>query len=253
MKALIADDEPALRNHLRQQLQTLWPELDICTEVGDGLSALERIKTEQPDIAFLDIRMPGLDGLQVAREVTEKITGNCQIVFVTAYDDYAVEAFEQHAVDYLLKPFTEARLTETIRRLREKDPKQVEASILQAALEQIQNTLHQNEQHLQWIRASRNDNVFLVNTDDVVFFQSGDKYTSVKTTDDEYLIRTALKDLEDRLNPNRFWRVHRSVIVNVHYIQKATRTLDGRYQLKMNRLDDQLTVSRAYAHLFKQM
>lgn len=249
MKALIADDEPSLRSHLRQRLQALWPELDISAEVGDGVSALQCIIEDKPDIAFLDIRMPGMDGLQVAREIPI----GCQIVFVTAYDDYAVEAFEQHAVDYLLKPFTEARLTETIRRLRANDPAQVNSSLLQAAIEQIQTALHQNEECLQWIRASQGENVFLINADDVVFFQSGDKYTTVSTTQGEHLIRTALKDLENRLDATKFWRIHRSVIVNVNYVQSAARTLDGRYQIKLKGQKAQLTASRAYAHLFKQM
>jgi DNA-binding LytR/AlgR family response regulator len=249
MKALIADDEPSLRGYLRQQLQTLWPELNICAEVGDGVSALQHINAEKPDIAFLDIRMPGMDGLQVAREISD----NCQIVFVTAYDDYAVDAFEQHAVDYLLKPYTEARLTETIRRLRENDPAQVESSLLRAAIGQIQTTLCLNERCLQWIRASQGDNVLLINANDIAFFQSGDKYTTVRTAAREYLIRTALKDLETRLDPKNFWRIHRSVIVNVNFIQSASRTIDGRYQIKLKGLTSQLSASRAYAHLFKQM
>ena len=249
MKALIADDEPSLRSHLRQRLNELWPELHISAEVGDGATALQRIIADKPDVAFLDIRMPGMDGLQVAKEVPE----NCQIVFVTAYDDYAVEAFEQHAVDYLLKPFTEARLTETIRRLRANDPAQVNSSLLQAAIDKIQSALDQNDQCLQWIRASQGENVFLINADDVVFFQSGDKYTTVSTTQGEHLIRTPLKDLETRLDATKFWRIHRSVIVNVNFIQSASRTLDGRYEIKLKGRKTQLTASRAYAHLFKQM
>ncbi len=250
MKALIADDEPALRKHLRNRLEKLWPELEICAEAEDGDQALEAVQTLQPDIAFLDIRMPGLSGLEVAG----RITGSCHIVFITAYDQYAIEAFKQHAADYLLKPIDDERLQDTIHRLKNLDPEAVDRTALNEALSRINSMLaQQNSEPLQWIRASKGDDIHMLHVDDVAFFQSGDKYTSARTAEREYLIRTPLKELEISLDSRDFWRIHRGVIVNIRWIDSAKRTQDGRYTLYLRGLNEELGVSRAYAHLFKQM
>ncbi len=247
MKAIIADDEPTLRRHLRERLQALWPELEICAEAANGEEALAHIRAHHPDVVFLDIRMPGTDGMEVARQA-----GACRVVFVTAYDQYAVEAFERHAVDYLLKPVSDQRLRETIHRLRD-GQRSLEHTALQQALAGIADAMASQPQRSQWIRALQGESIALVHVDDVAYFQSGDKYTTVRTAEREYLIRTPLKDLDAVLDPERFWRIHRSVIVNVAFIAGARRTLDGRYDLTLKSVSERLTTSRAYAHRFKQM
>lgn len=247
--ALLADDEPALRTHLKDKLQQFWPELEIVAEVDNGVDALEYVQALRPDIAFLDIRMPGLSGMRVAQQ----LAASTHIVFVTAYDQYAVDAFNHNAVDYLLKPYTDERLQETIHRLKGRENTAIDEQVLQVILNQLSKQSAQDSSPLQWIRASVGDEVSLIHLDDVIFFQSGDKYTTVHTANEEYLIRTPLKELESGLDSERFWRVHRSYIVNVDYIDKARRTIDGRYNLTLKNSDKKLDVSRAYSHLFKQM
>jgi len=245
-KAIIADDEPALRNYLREHLQQMWPQLQICAEVDNGIEALQALEQHNADVIFLDIRMPGLDGMQVARAYE----GNTRIVFVTAFDQYAVEAFEQHAVDYLLKPYTDERLQETIRRLHEIRETRPELAAVETILA---NKTRQPELPLRWIRVTRGEQVQLINVTDVLLFQSEDKYTSVYCRDAEYLIRTPLKELEQVLDKELFWRVHRSAIVNVARIEKAKRLVDGRYRLSLAGMDEVVMVSRGYGGLFRHM
>lgn len=246
-KAIIADDEPALRDYLRDRLYKFWPQLDICAEVGNGIDALAALQQHQPDVIFLDIRMPSLDGMQVAREYS----GNSRIVFVTAFDQYAVEAFEQHAVDYLLKPYTNERLQETIRRLHDH---QRPVPNMDGIEEVLNVKKHSDDDYpLRWVRASKGDQVQLINVADVLVFQSEDKYTSVYTRDSQHLIRTPLKELEHVLDKEQFWRVHRSAIVNVNRIQAAKRLMDGRYRLTLLGVEDGVMVSRGYGYLFRHM
>lgn len=246
-KAIIADDEPELRRYLRESLRRLWPQLEICAEAENGVDALAALEQQEPDVIFLDIRMPGLDGMQVARAYS----GNCRIVFVTAFEQYAVEAFEQHAVDYLLKPYTDERLQETLRRLQQSETSPAD---LQAVQQLISDGSSQEpEIPLRWIRATKADQVQLINVGDVALFQSEDKYTTVYTHETQYLIRTPLKELEQVLDAEIFWRVHRSAIVNVKHIKSAKRTIDGRYQLSLSGRDNQVMVSRGYGHLFRHM
>lgn len=250
MKAIIADDEPALRQHLRERLQDLWPDLEICAVVEDGEQAFQAFTDHRPDICFLDIRMPGLSGLEVARRIAQ----SCHIVFVTAYDQYAVDAFEQNAIDYLLKPYTEERLQETIERLKRLRENDSEATSLEAVLDKLDAVVQQSpKENLQWIRASVGDDIQMVHVDEIVYFCADAKYTSAFTKNKEYLIRTPLKELEQNLDGDRFWRIHRSCIVSVSWIDHAKRLIDGRYILFLRDLDKELSVSRAYAHLFKQM
>jgi len=248
VRAIIADDEEALRDHLKKKLFGLWPELEVAGAARDGEDALGMIRDIKPDIAFLDISMPGMSGIDVAKHAA----GACLFVFVTAHDEFAVEAFEREAVDYLLKPVTDERLAGAIRRLKER---LAAASVpdLSAVLERLSKSLPKTPGHLQWIKAQHKDGVRLIAANDIYFFRATDKYTTVRTRDGEFLIRKTLKELENELDPAQFWRVHRAAIVNVRLIQKVDRSIAGTRTIRFKDLSDNLTVSRAYAHLFKQM
>ncbi|MFO1302563.1 MAG: LytTR family DNA-binding domain-containing protein [Burkholderiales bacterium] len=245
--AIIADDEPRLAEFLRDRLAVLWPELLVAGVAGNGPEAKALIDREAPDIAFLDIRMPGLSGIEVARAAGRDV----RIVFVTAFDEYAVQAFERAAVDYVLKPVSDERLAETVGRLRSRSPA-VDASLsdVLAAISQLRQG---GPERLAWIRASRGAQVVLIDVDDVVYFQANDKYTSVLTAEGESLIRTPLRELADQLDARHFWQVHRGTIVNVRQIADTARDLAGRVTLRLKSRPEAVPVSRAYAHLFKQM
>jgi DNA-binding LytR/AlgR family response regulator len=246
--AIIADDEPRLAEYLGERLAALWPELVIAGVAHNGPEAQALLASEAPDIAFLDIRMPGLSGLDVAGAAQSHV----RVVFVTAFDQYAVAAFERAAVDYLLKPVRDERLAETVARLKARTaaPPAGIADVL-AAIEKLNPAASQ--ERLAWVRASRGSQVMLIDVDDVCYFQANDKYTSVFTAEGEALIRTPLRELADQLDPKRFWQVHRGTIVNLRQIAATTRDLAGRVTLTLKRRPEEVTVSRAYAHLFKQM
>jgi DNA-binding LytR/AlgR family response regulator len=250
--AMIADDEPRLAEYLESRLRALWPELAIAGIAANGPEALALLHDEAPDIAFLDIRMPGLTGLEVAQRAGQE----AHLVFVTAYDQYAVGAFEHAAVDYLLKPVTDERLSETIGRLkgRLEAPR---AGDLKAALAVLARLTGARDtgapERLAWIRALVGEQVRLISVDDVCYFQSNDKYTSVFTADTEALIRTPLKELGDQLDPARFWQVHRGTIVNLAHVKATARDFSGRISLALRTRPERIAVSRAYAHRFKQM
>lgn len=248
--AIIADDEPRLAQHLRDRLAALWPELEILGLASNGPEAQALIESESPDIAFLDIRMPALSGLDVARAAGREV----RIVFVTAYDQYAVDAFQRAAVDYLLKPVSDERLAETVARLRE-TPASAASPDLRAVLSALERLAPgtSSTRHLGWIRASKGADVMLIDVEDVAYFQANDKYTSVFTAQGESLIRTPLKELAAQLDDARFWQVHRGTIVNVRHIAATTRDLAGRVVLRLKSRPEPVQVSRAYAHLFKQM
>jgi DNA-binding LytR/AlgR family response regulator len=245
--ALIADDEAPLRTHLRRRLAALWPELTLCGEAANGVEALELLAVHRPDVAFLDIRMPGLTGLEVAARLTQP----CHIVFITAYEQYALAAFEHEAVDYLHKPVTEQRLRGTIERLKRHlaGP----APDLHALLGALRGALERDSSYLRWIRVAQGDEIRLISADEVLCFQAQDKYTVVTTPDGEWLIRAPVKELEAALDPRRFWRVHRSTLVRVDAIERVTRDFRGRLLLSLRGQRDPLAVSRAYAHRFRQM
>lgn len=251
--ALIADDEPHLAAHLAQRLADLWPELDIVASAANGLEALERIEALHPDIAFLDIRMPGLSGLEVARRLSRP----CRIVFVTAYDQYAVEAFEREAVDYLLKPVSDERLAQAIARLRS-SLAEAPAALPEALLSQLQGLLAgaapgAKAAPLRWIKAQVGQAVRLLAVDEICYFQATDKYTAVYTKDAELLIRTTIKELAGQLDPEQFWQIHRGTLVNARQIAAAKHDALGRVSLQLKERPETLAVSRGYAHLFRQM
>ena len=253
--AIIADDEPRLAEFLAGRLRALWPELHILGMAANGPEALALLAAETPDVAFLDIRMPGLTGLEVARAAASSV----RVVFVTAYDQYAVDAFDRAAVDYLLKPIADERLAETVARLKARLAAPEGTSELAAALAVIakfvpqQGTALGAKERLAWIRASSGSQVRLIAVEDVSYFQANDKYTSVFTTEGEALIRTPLKELGEQLDPDRFWQVHRGTIVNLGHVSTTTRDLAGRVALTLRTRPEKVAVARAYAHLFKQM
>jgi DNA-binding LytR/AlgR family response regulator len=243
---LIADDEQNLAEYLRQRLAVLWPELRLLPIARNGLEAAQSMRDHEPDVAFLDIKMPGLTGLEVANAA-----GVCHCVFVTAYDDYAVEAFERDAIDYLLKPFTDERLAKAVGKLRERLEQQIPASA--SVFDKLRQSLGQSDGRLSWIRAGQGNEVKLIAVDDVCYFHAADKYTTVVTANGEYLIRTSLKELIEQLDPQQFWQVHRATLVNVREINEASRDFTGRVELTLKCRPEKVAVSRAYAHLFKQM
>jgi DNA-binding LytR/AlgR family response regulator len=246
MKAIIADDEPNLAEDLRRRIARLWPELEIAAVLHDGVAAQQALATFSPDIAFLDIQMPGMTGLEVAQAAAE----NCRIVFVTAYDEHAVAAFEQAAVDYVLKPASDERLARCVERLRKNEI--IDSSALLARLSTL---LHENGKPapLRWIRAQLGQSVRMVAVEEVCYFQSDDKYTSVLTRDAELLLRTPIRELIEQLDPAEFWQVHRGTVVNVRQIAAAHHTALGKVTLSLRERKETLSVSRSYAHLFRQM
>lgn len=244
--ALIAEDEPMLKAQLKARLAEAWPELTIVAEAEHGEEAVMLAREEQPDVAFLDIRMPVLTGLDVARA----IAGGPHIVFVTAYDEYAIAAFEEGAVDYLLKPVTPERIAKVVERLKARlgAPPADLAALLErlAAREPGGGTLR-------WIRASLGATLRMIAVDDVLYFQSEDKYTKVVTADAEALIRKTIKELHDELDHEQFWQVHRGTIVNLRAIAKVERDWRDQPVLTLKDRAEKLTVSRTFAHLFKAM
>jgi DNA-binding LytR/AlgR family response regulator len=227
--------------------------LEICGEAINGKEALKMVDAFAPHIAFLDIKMPGLSGLDVAKN----IAGICRIVFITAFDQYAVEAFEREAVDYLVKPVTKERLLQTISRLKKQlqsspEPPADIAKIITQVLAGLQGNKNA-DQYLQWIKTQHKQSVRLIPAEEVDYFQAGDKYTSVITAKGEALIKKSIKELSRELDPQKFWQIHRGTIVNVSRIENVGRSFTGRGILKLKNRSDTLTVSRQYLHLFKQM
>ena len=252
MKAVIADDEPLLAKYLKARLAALWPQLEIAGVAANGIEAREMIEDLRPDIAFLDIRMPGLTGLEVVQTLSPEARRACRVVFVTAYDEFAVQAFEREAVDYLLKPVADDRLQSAIERLQRAAPGAAGAQS-DDLLQRLQALLPKLAEHLRWVRASVGNDVRLVATEEICYFQATDKYTAVFTRDAELLIRTAIKELLEQLDPEQFWQVHRGTLVNVRQIVSARHDALGRVSLKLRDRKEAVAVSRGHAHLFRQM
>ena len=247
--ALVADDEPALRADLERLLADAWPELVVAASVGDGAAALEALTRLQPDVLFLDIRMPPPSGLEVARRVGP----DTAVVFVTAYDEHAVEAFERAAVDYLVKPVSATRLRATVERLQRWRAGRRGTSLEPRAIEALMRRLADAPAYLHWLRVGHGERVELVAVEDVCFFRADHKYSAAVTRDREHLVRTSITELAARLDPERFWRIHRGGIVNVAAIRAARRDLRGRYRLTLKDRPEVLRVSAAYGHLFRRM
>ncbi|GAB7548404.1 LytR/AlgR family response regulator transcription factor [Cupriavidus sp. 8B] len=271
---LIADDEPLLARALHAELSSLWPEAQIVAVVHDGVSALEAARQHQPQVAFLDIRMPGMSGMDVARELMA-FDSPPLVVFVTAYDQFALEAFEREAVDYVLKPVQPERLEATVHRLKARLAAQAQASEEGGAaldtdrLAQLLARLETLEpggggpaqqaagapQHgyLRFIKALVGQEIRIIPVDEVIYLEATDKYVNVVSTGGEALIRTSLRELSQQLDPERFWQIHRGTVVNIDCVASAVNQSLGRLALKLRNRSETLPVARQYAYLFKQM
>jgi len=249
--AVVADDERLMREQVVGCLKQAWPELLIVGEAVNGREAVAMAQSLEPDIVFLDIRMPELDGVEAARV----LAGQVHVVFVTAYDEYAVRAFEQGAVDYLLKPVDAERVALTCRRLRERilqrpDPMD---GLLERLAERLGNEGLTPQRYLRWVQASVGAGIRMIPTSDVLFFRAEDKYTRVQTAGFEALIRKPIKELIDALDPNEFWQIHRGTVVRVDAIAEVSRNFSGKQVVTVKGRNDKLEVSRSFSHLFKQM
>ncbi len=273
--AMIVDDEAPMRDYLRSKLKKIWPDLQIVAEAANGIVAIEEAQLHQPDIIFLDIRMPGKNGIEAATQLAQQAL----IIFVTAYDEYAVQAFERGAMDYLLKPIDNDRLQQTCLRLQQRiEEKQLhknsqlsshinqvtnssklsESTSRSKQVEQLLTQLMQHQQsqqrdYLRWIQASVGNTLRMISTKEILFFKSDEKYTLVQTEQAEFLIRKTLKELEDELDPKEFWRIHRSTLVRVSAVAEVTRDFRGRQMLGLKGSSEKLEVSRNHTHLFQQM
>ena len=249
-RALIAEDEEPQRAKLCELLRELWPELEIVAECDDGLEALEAITSRKPDAAFLDIRMPGLSGLEIAQAAGPDV----HIVFTTAYDEYAVRAFERGAIDYLLKPVSRDRLATSVARLKERIGSTA-APPIGPVLEALQGRPRSNARlgAIRWITGSAGRVTKMFGIEEVLFFQARDKYVRVATAEDEVQIRTPLRELLETLDPEEFWRIHRSVIVRAAAIHRIEADGDGALQLRVRGRDELLPVSSAFQYRFRPM
>jgi DNA-binding LytR/AlgR family response regulator len=246
--ALIADDEQLMRANLREMLAAAWPDLEIVAEAADGDEAVALAAQFRPDVAFLDIRMPGRTGLDAALEISD----HSRIVFVTAYEQHALEAFDAGAVDYLLKPIDEDRLLQTVDRIKRNLKKPPED--LEGLLADLRRTIKPAEaRYMRWIKASVGRELRLLNIDDVVYFQSDTKYTRVVLAQTEALIRTPLKELLAGLDPEKFWQIHRGTLVNVAAIASVSRDGPEKQSVHLRGRPERLPVSRQFFHLFRQM
>ena len=256
VRALIADDERLLREQLQARLAESWPELQICGIARDGLEAVRMADELRPDVVFLDIRMPGLTGIEAAQDIFA-LEGWCgELVFVTAYDEYAVTAFEHGAVDYLLKPVERTRLDKTVIRLRERLTQSTPASSPDALLQtlaQLQQRLNADRAAplLRWLQCSVGSTTRLINVSEVLFFRSDEKYTRVQLPDQEAFVRTPIRELVTQLDPQQFWQIHRATIVAVSAIAAVQRDDLGRQKVSLKQRLEVLEVSRSFSHVFR--
>jgi DNA-binding LytR/AlgR family response regulator len=273
-RAVIADDERLMRDQLRARLEQVWPALDIVAEAKNGLEAIQAVKDHQPDVIFLDIRMPGLTGVEAAKEIAQLDLGEeallPEMVFITAYDQYALDAFEQGVVDYVLKPAEPERLRLTAERLQKRlmqraaednielAPLVSHGSVGAASVQQLLHVLSaqlkgQPTQYLSWLQALVGQSIQMVSVDDVLFCVSDDKYTRVQTLKQEFLIRKPIKELVEELDPKVFWQIHRSTLVSVKAIAGVQRDERGRQEVLIKGRTDRLVVSRSASQLFRGM
>ncbi|MDP3084829.1 MAG: LytTR family DNA-binding domain-containing protein [Rubrivivax sp.] len=255
LTALIADDEPLLRERLTAQLARLWPQLSVVAQARNGREAVALFEAHRPDIVFLDVHMPGQSGIDAARQIGER----AELVFITAFDQYAVQAFEEGALDYVLKPLDESRLALTVERLRSRLTAHAPAASAQALaplLDRLAQALGRSRPstgHLQWIKASVGNSVRLIPVDEVAYLRSDEKYTLVAWDGGEALIRKSIRELVDELDPERFAQVHRSVIVNLAFVSQVVRQPNETADLHLRGRSEVLPVSRSYLPLFRQM
>lgn len=245
-RALIAEDEPALRAEVSQALATLWPELVVCAVVGDGLEAVRVLEEQRPEVLFLDVAMPGMDGLEVAR----RASGRAHVVFITAYGEHAVPAFEEGAIDFLLKPLSTERLRRTVARLRARVGER--PAVLEPLLAELRQTL-EKRRPLRWISVLEGRELRFVTTEEILFFRSDHKYTAAVTREREHLVSRPLKQLVDELDPETFWRVHRSYVVNLCAVLSVRRQLGAGLEIVLRGHPERIPVSQPYAHRFRQM
>lgn len=249
--AVIADDERLMREQLIDALKDAWPELAIAGEASNGHEAVAMVQSLEPDIVFLDISMPGMDGVHAAQAVA----GRVHVVFVTAHDEYAIEAFEQGAVDYLLKPVDPQRLALACQRLRERielapDPMR---ELLAALSQRLGAGSAKSPAYIRWVQASVGANIRMIPTGEILFFRAEDKYTRVQTERFEALIRKPIKELIDELDPNEFWQIHRAIVVRVDAVEQVSRDFRGKQVVHLKGSAEKLEVSRTFGHRFKQM
>jgi len=275
VRGVIADDERLMREQLRARLAEVWPELQIVGEAKNGLEAVELVAQHRPEVVFLDIRMPGLSGVDAARRIAQlepRAAGEDEdaseeedallpeIVFITAYDQYAIEAFEQGVADYVLKPAERERLGVTVARIRQRlalrgTPDEPPAPHMQQLLHKLAAKMNPAgaPPALKWIQATVGQSIQMIPVEDVLFFISDEKYTRVQTATLEALIRKPIKELVDEIDPELFWQIHRSTLVNTRFISGVTRDLRGRQIVSVKGHNEKLEVSRSYTHLFKGM
>jgi DNA-binding LytR/AlgR family response regulator len=254
--ALIADDEPLLRDALERMLAQVWPELTIVAQARNGREAVDKFETEHPDVCFLDVHMPGMTGIEAARHIGRR----AHLVFVTAYDQYAVQAFAHGVLDYLVKPVEPSRLAETVARVKERLRAEQPALNTEALLLELAAKLKREAGPvtLRWVRASVGQTVRLIAVDDIDFLRSDEKYTMIAWRDDaglprEAVVRTPLKELAAQLDSAQFAQVHRSVVVNLRAVSHVTRGANETADIHLKGRDEVLPVSRSYLHLFRQM
>jgi DNA-binding LytR/AlgR family response regulator len=250
IRAILADDERLMREQLRARLTEVWPDLEVVAEARNGEEAVQAVADLQPDLAFLDIQMPGMTGIEAARQIGQA----CHVVFITAFSEFAVEAFEQGAVDYVLKPAEPARLQTTVARLRERlagPPRDLD-HLLRDLAGRIDGTAAR-PRHLQWIQASMGQQLRLIPVADVLFFHSDEKYTRVQTEGFEALIRKPIRELLEELDPEQFWQIHRATIVNIQAVAGVVREVTGRQRVQFRNFPEKLEISRSFSGRFRQM
>ena len=245
--AIVAEDETLLREQLVELLHSAWPQLQIVAAVDNGAAAMRELEKRDPDILFLDIQMPESSGLEVARHAS----GRCHIVFVTAYDQFAVAAFEQGAVDYVMKPLNGRRVAMAVERLKQRMGSP--PATLQGIIEDLSHPPRRKGEYLRWINASSGKDLQLVTVDEVRYFQSDTKYTRVVAAKRDGLIRKTIKELSEELDPMMFWQIHRATIVNLNAVAAVSRDLSGNVVLRLKDRPEVLKVSQPFAHLFRQM
>jgi DNA-binding LytR/AlgR family response regulator len=244
--AIIAEDEPLLRTEIRDSLRSLWPELVVRAEVADGVQAIEAFDRFAPDIVFLDIQMPGASGLDVAQHAS----GKAHVVFISAYDEYALTAFEQGALDYIQKPISTERMQVTVNRLRERlrEP----PANLEGIAELLRDATAGEPRYLKWLTVPHGTELRVVAVAEISYLRADNKYTTIATSGSTFLLNSSLKELKEKLDPAMFWQIHRGIVVNVGAIDTIFRSFRGALEVKLKQRTELLPVSATHAHLFKQ-